>query len=247
EFWGNLTDWAQASLFGALALVFFAAGRSLLDTVEPALQRLSGVLWALSVISLGGALYVLFDPILGYDVDTTWTLLGAVTAVAGGLMLRRSESVAQHLVFFAAVMTTLMSLLQTGAEPEVFVFGFATWGIGFVWLLVTRAGVLRPPAAGVVLGAVTMLVGAQIAAVEGSTVTFGVLLGVATAALFATAGIVMRERLAIILGGVGIFWFVPQAMFHFFGETFGGMFGLFVSGIAIVALAIWFSRHKEAL
>jgi hypothetical protein len=36
-------------------------------------------------------------------------------------------------------------------------------------------------------------------------------------------------------------------MFHFFGETFGGMFGLFVVGLAIVVLAIWFSRHREAL
>jgi hypothetical protein len=36
-------------------------------------------------------------------------------------------------------------------------------------------------------------------------------------------------------------------MFHFFGEAFGGMLALFVSGLAIIALAIWFARHREAL
>jgi len=247
EFWGNLTDWAQASLFGALALVFMAAGSALLDAEEPALGRLSSVLWAASVIALGGALYVLFDPIAGLSIDTTWTLVGAIAAVVGGLMLRRQTSVAQHVVFFAGVTTALMSLLYVGLEPELFVFGFVAWGIGLVWIMVTRAGVLAPPTVGIVLGAIAMLYGAQMVAFEGEIETFGVLLGVVTAALFATAGIVMRERLAIVLGGIGIFWFVPQAMFHFFGETFGGMFGLFVSGLAIVALAIWFSRHKEAL
>ncbi len=247
EYWGNLTDWAQASLFGALALVFFAAGRTLLDAAEPALTRLSGVLWAGSVFALGGALYVVFDPILGYSVDTTWTLIGAGLSVVGGFMLRRQMSVAQHAVFFAAVMTAFVSVVHLGAEPEMFVYGFVVWGIGLTWILVSRSGVLQPLGTGMVLGAMAMLTGSQIAVGEGDIVSFGLVLGLATAALFATAGIVMREKLAIILGGIGIFWFVPQAMFHFFGETFGGMFGLFVTGVAIVALAIWFSRHKEAL
>ena len=92
-----------------------------------------------------------------------------------------------------------------------------------------------------------MLVGAQMASGGGDMTTFGVLLGLATAALFAAAGVTMREKLLIILGGIGIFWFVPQAMFHFFGETFGGMFGVFVTGMLIIGLAIWFGRHREAL
>ncbi len=247
EYWGNLTDWAQAGLFGALAIVLFATGQALFDAEEPALGRLSSVLWAGSIFAVGGVLYTVFDPIIGYSPETTWTLVGLITAGGGGLMLRRRVSVPQHLMLFVAVMITLMSALNLGASPEVFVFGFVTWGAGLVWLLVSRAGVLQPTDTGVVLGAIAMLVGAQIAAAEGGAETFGIVLGLATAGLFAGAGVMMREKLAIILGGIGIFWFVPQAMFHFFGETFGGMFGLFLSGIAIVALAVWFSRHKEAL
>ncbi len=247
EFWGNLTDWAQAGLFLALAIVLFATGKVLFDADEPALGRLSSVLWAGSVFALGGVIYIAFDPILDYSPETTWTLVGLITAVVAGLMLRRRTSVPQHLMLFIAVIVTLMSALNLSASPEAFVFGFVTWGAGLVWLLVSRAGVLQPTSTGVVLGAIAMLIGAQTAAAEGGADTFGIFLGLATAGLFAGAGVVMREKLAIILGGIGIFWFVPQAMFHFFGETFGGMFGLFLSGIAIVALAVWFSRHKEAL
>jgi hypothetical protein len=71
------------------------------------------------------------------------------------------------------------------------------------------------------------------------------MLGLASAALFAAAGVALKERATIVLGGIGIFWFVPQAMFHFFGDAFGGMFGLFLSGLAIVALAIWLGRRRE--
>ena len=63
----------------------------------------------------------------------------------------------------------------------------------------------------------------------------------------AAVGVALKEKQTIVVGGIGIFWFVPQAMFHFFGEAFGGMFGLFLSGLAIVGLAIWLGRRKEAL
>lgn len=247
EFWGNLSDWAQAGLFGALGVLLFAAGAALLDTAEPALRRLSSVLWAGSALALGGGCYIVFDPILSYSAATTWTLIGAAGVVAGGLMLHRQESVAQHVVLFAAAMITIMSMLNLGPDPEMFVYGLVAWAFGLIWILVTRAGVLRPTTTGMVLGAIGMLYGAQMAAFEGEAGAFGILLGLATAALFATAGVMLKERLTIVLGGIGIFWFVPQAMFHFFGEAFGGMVGLFVSGLAIVGLAVWFSRHREAL
>lgn len=247
EFWENLSDWAQATLFAALAFALFVGGAVLLDTREPALRRLSTVLWAGGVIALGGTLYVLFDPIAGLSVDATWSLVGLIAAVVGALMLRRQPSVPQHIMLFAAVLTAGASFLNLAADPEVAIYGFGVWGFGLAWVLASRAGVLPPLNSGVVLGALTMLVGAQIAGAEGELTTLGVLLGLGTAGFFATAGVMLRERLLIILGGIGIFWHVPQAMFHFFGETFGGMFGIFVTGMLIIGLAIWFGRHKEAL
>ena len=247
EFWANLSDWAQGALFAALAFTLFVGGAVLLDTLEPALRRLSTVLWAGSVIALGGAMYVLFDPILDLSVEATWSLVGLVAAIVGALMLRKQPSVPQHVMLFAAVLTAGASFLNLTVDPEIAVHGFVVWGFGLVWVLVSRAGVLVPLNAGVVLGALTMLVGAQITGAEGDMTTVGVLLGLATAALFATAGVTMREKLLIILGGIGIFWSVPQAMFHFFGETLGGMFGIFVTGMLIIGLAIWFGRHREAL
>ncbi len=246
EFWTNLSDWAQASLFGALALVLFAGGAALVGSAEPALQRLSGVLWAGCVGSLAGALFIVFDLIAGIRVELSSTLIGAIATAIAAAMLWKQRSVIQHVVLFAAALTTVVSLLTLGPEPELFVYGFVVWAYALIWLLVARAEVLPSPTVGIVLGGIAMLYGAQIAAIEDAAV-IGILLGLATAGLFATAGVVFRERLAIIFGGIGIFMFVPQAMFHFLGETFGGMFGLFLSGLIIIALAIWFGRHREAL
>jgi hypothetical protein len=247
EFWNQLTDWAQASLFGGLALALFGAGTALRDAREPALSRLSAVLWAGSIIALGGTLFMLFDPIAGLEPEVAWTLIGAVASVAAGLMYRWRASVVQHIVLFAAVLTLLVSLLTLGPEGEIFFFGLVVWGYGLVWILVTRSGLLQPQSTGMVLGATAMLVGAQITVGDGAMNTVGTLLGIGTAALLAVVGIMLKEKLPIILGGVGIFWFVPQTMFHFFGEAMGGMFGLLVSGLLLIGLAIWFGRHREAL
>lgn len=245
EFWGTLSDWAQASLFGALAVALFAAGTALRDVIEPALSRLSGVLWAGSIVALGGTLFMLFDPIAGLEPEVVWTLVGAIAAVGAGVMYRSRPSVAQHVMLFAAVLTTIVSLLTLGPEAEIFFFGLVVWAYGLVWIMVSRSGVLQPLGSGMVLGAFAMLIGAQMAVGDGASV--GTLLGLATAGLLAGAGVMLKEKLTIILGGIGIFWFVPQTMFHFFGEAMGGMFGLFVSGLLLIGLAIWFGRHKEAL
>jgi hypothetical protein len=247
EFWVNLSDWAQASLFGALAIALFVGGTALLDSAEPAFERLSGVLWAGSVVAIGGALFIVLDAITGLSAPLTWTMIGFVGIVAGAPMLWRQETVMQHVVLFASVLMAIVSLIALGPDVEIFVYGFATWSVGLIWALVSRAGALQPSGSGMVLGVASMFVGAQMTAGGGDYVTFGVVLGLATAALLATAGVMLKEKLSIVLGGAGIFMFVPQAMFHFFGETFGGMFGLFLAGLALVGLAIWFGRHKEAL
>lgn len=247
EFWANLSDWAQAALFGALAIALFAGGTALLESSELAFKRLSGVLWAGSVVAIGGTLFIVLNPIAELSAPLTWTLIGVVGIAAGAPMLRRHESVMQHVILYASVVTTIVSLIALGPDVEIFVYGFVVWSVGLIWALVSRAGVLQPSGSGIVLGVASMFTGSQMAAGGGDYVTFGVLLGLATAALLATAGVILKEKLAIVLGGVGIFMFVPQAMFHFFGEAFGGMFGLFLSGLALVGLAIWFGRHKEAL
>ena len=246
EYWGNLSDWAQAALFAVLSLVLFSAGGVIVDNDEPALRRLSSVLWAGSVVALGGALYIVFDPIADMSVEASWLSIGMTTGVVSGLMLWRQKMPAQHIVLFAATVTTLTSGVVMIGEPEPFVAGLLVWGLGLTWILISRSGLLQPVSTGVLLGAITMLYGAQITSFDGRE-TLGIALGLVTAGMFATAGIVLKEKLMIVLGAVGIFVYVPQAMFHFFGETFGGMFGLFVVGLAIVALAIWFSRHREAL
>ncbi len=246
EFWANLDDWAQASLFGALSFALIVAGAQLLDTTEEALARLSGVLWTAGLAALVGALYIAFDPIAGLSIELTWTLTSAIAAGIAAAMMWKKPSVLQHIVLFATSLATIVSLLTLGPEPELFVYGFVVWAFGLAWILVARAGVLPSLNAGMVLGGAAMLYGAQIAAVE-DTATFGVFLGLATAGVLAGAGVVLKEKLTIILGGIGIFMFVPQAMFHFFGEEMGAMFGLFFSGLLIIGLAVWFGRHKEAL
>jgi len=247
EFWEKLNDWTQASLFAGLSLVLFVAGAALLDALEPAIKRLSAVLWSASVVSLGGMVFIISDAVAGYDEPLTWSLIGSIAALAAGFMLWRQESTTQHVTLFAATIIAIASLLALGPNPDFFFYGLVVWVFGLVWAAASRFGLLRPRDPGMVLGSLSMLVGAQMAVDDSGLSTAGVLLGLATAGLLAGAGIVLREKLTITLGGIGIFWFIPQAMFHFFGEAMGAMFGLLISGVLLIGLATWFARHKEVL
>lgn len=245
EYWGTLAYWAQATLFAVLSFSLLAGGSVLLDEPEPALRRLSGVLWAGSVVALSGAMWVLFDPIGGLSVEATWTMIGLGAALAAGAMHWRQPSVVQHITLYAAAMTGVIWLMNLATAIEVFAYGFLVWGIGLAWGLAARSGLLVPGRVGMVIGAISMFYGAQLVGFDGDFEALGIWLGLVTATLFAVGGVVLREKATIIVGGIGIFWFVPQAMFHFFGETFGGMMGLFLSGLTIIGLAIWFSRNRE--
>ncbi len=97
------SDWAQTAMFGALLLMLFAAGATILDHEEPALRRLSSVLWSVGVVAMVGAFYIVFDPILGMSVAATWMTIGAISSVVAGVMLWRQEMPAQHIVLFGAI------------------------------------------------------------------------------------------------------------------------------------------------
>ncbi len=245
EHWGTLDYWAQAALFAALSFALFAGGRALLTSDEPALGRLSSVLWAGSVVALGGAMWVLFEPIGEFSIEATWTMIGLGTTAVAASMYRVQRSVIQHVVLYASALFAVIWVLTFVSDLEAWAYGFLVWGIGLAWALVSRAGLLQPGLLGMVIGAISMFAGAQTISFGSDVEAVGIWLGLLTAALFAAGGVALQERGTLIIGAIGIFWFVPQAMFHFFGETFGGMIGLFLSGLAIVGLAIWFSRERD--
>lgn len=246
EFWNNLADWAKAGLFSALAVALFTAALPLLDSKESAFLRLCGVLWAGAIVAGSGALFIVLDSIGGIDVSWTWVIVGAVASIAGGTMLRYRVGVVLHVILFAAVVTTITALLTVAGDPEPFFVGLSIWGVGLVWLLFNRADLLQPAATGLLLGGMGMLLGPFFTNAGGGYETITVLLGLASAASLAAAGAYAREKLLVVVGGLGVFMYVPRAMFHFFGDAMGAMFGLFVVGLLLVAAAIGFARHREA-
>ena len=244
--WEELGDWAQAGLFAALTGILLAGGYALISAADPALLRLSSVLWGGAVLGLGGTLFVLLDTIAGYDPDAVWVAIGAAATVLGVVLLHRHHSVLQHVVLFGAVVTAVAATVALFQDSEGVVHGIAVWAVGLAWIVATRRRLLRPLPVGMTLGTFSMLLGAQMV-MDGSDISaLGLMLGLATAGLLATMGVVLREKFTIILGGVGIFWFVPQTMFHYLGEEAGGLVGVFISGLMLIGLAVWTGRHRSA-
>ena len=72
----------------------------------------------------------------------------------------------------------------------------------------------------------------------------GLILGLVTAALLAGVGLIGDLRSALMLGAAGIFLFVPQTVFHFFGDAAAALVVLFVVGVALVGGAVFWARHR---
>lgn len=247
EVWENLAGWPQVALFALLSGLLFAGGAVLAGTPEAALMRLSSVLWAGSVASWSATVFLLFNEVVGWRGETATLVAGLGGAALAAFLLYRQATVLQHVALFTTSMMAVTAILGLMEGEEGSYYGLIVWGFGAVWLLLTRYEVLRPQLPGMILGTVALLLGAQMTMDISEFATLGTLFGLATAAIMAGFGIVLRDRLTVILGSVGIFWFVPQAMFHFFGEEGGALLGIFVVGVAIVGIAVWLGRHREAV
>ncbi len=243
DVWADLVWWAQAGLFLLAAVAFFGGGSFIGESGEPAAGRLASVLWTCSVAALAAAAWITVLDLVEWSEEAATMTTGAIStgyAVALFIMRRR---VLQHLVVFgsAAMLATGVAMFTSLDSQEL--AGLTYWGLGAVWLLVARRGLLPPGETGIAIGAATALFGAQI--VAGSDVeAIGLTLGLVTAALLAVVGLIGDHRSALILGAAGIFLFVPQTVFHFFGDAAAALVALFVVGVALVAGAGLWARHR---
>jgi hypothetical protein len=241
----GITLFVSLLLAAALLVAGLVVGAA---TIER-LQRMQSVLWFLSVGAFQAFAGALIEPTSKGGFLVVLLLTGAA---AGALwfLLRRSL---QQLALYGAVLGAVLVLAVPdlsfaffffGGIPDLSVTAILSMLVGGGWLALGIFGLITPPRTAMVLGSLTVLIGALILSSEIDEVAF-LLMALAGAVLLAIGN--MRSDRAV--SGIGIVGVLLGAAV-FFGEIVSGNEGSIIAlvvGVAILLAAILLGRNWGAV
>lgn len=241
QLWVDLPARGHAFMLAVLVVALLSAGAMVHGEPGTPLGRLGSFLWLLAVAAVAGMAAVVAEEMAGLEEAVQGIAITVpTTAVAMVLWVRRRRSL-QEIAVFAGLLATGASLLAlVDADLEVW-GGLLVWTSGVAWVLLAGAGVVRPARTGLVVGAVAALQGPLMMGDSGSG---GVLLGVITAGALVVASVALRETILLGLGVLGLFVFIPLAVFDVFGDQFGAPVALLLSGGLLLGIALWVARTR---
>lgn len=243
QFWADLRPWSHVALAGMLALVLLVAGAAVEGQAGTPLGRLGSFLWAVAVVAVAGTASLVADELLELE-EAAYAVTTFAPATVAGLVLwwARVRALQQLVVVVGVIATSTALLALLDVELEVW-GGILVWAIGVAWLALAWGRVVHPSRTGRVAGAIASLLGPLMA--FGAPGRFGVVLGVVTAGGLVAASVPARETVLLGLGVLGLFVFVPNAVFEFFGDQLGAPVALLASGVVLLGVSLWIARARR--
>jgi len=251
--WGEMDQPVRLAILGVAAVVTFAAGWPIFNDDDPALSRLSGVLWTLSVVAVAGLLAQGFvtDPL----DERPWSLLVVALGTAGYariLQVLRPFAPLQVAVFIATLGVfggAAIWASETGStwfDRNPWWFGIVAVVVSTAWIVAGRAGLMLPQRAAYAIGAV----GAVIAPTFVSDPpALALWLGIVVSIGLIGASVVLRHSGVLALGALGLFGYLTGTIGYYLADTVGLPAVLLLSGVVLVGVAIAVTRlrHVTAL
>jgi hypothetical protein len=245
RYWPDMATAARLGLSGAGALVFYGAGVSVSESVDPALARLRGFLWLLATAALGLSTGVLAIDAFGVSAsETVVPMCADVVAVASALLWRGRERPLQQLMFLGAVVAFAGALTAEVAGSGT--VGVTIWTVGGLYLALALTRRIPDALLAEGVGAVAVVVGVMMTASEWQA--FGLPFAAATAlgllALAVVPGLARTTAeiaLLAVSGGIAFLFFVPATV-GYFAQDAGGATGIAIWIVGAALLAIG-ARH----
>ena len=253
--WSRVGPWAHLGILVGATALFLLAGFSVRRVREPAIQRLAGVAWFLSVLCAAGAAgYATYDLIFSFtpaDQDAAAVtalgvgLVASLYATALWLIRRRALQVT---AVFGGLVTLICGAVATAAggravDGAFLACALALWGFGLAWAVLGWRRYLEPMWAAVPLGAVLALVAPALA-----TGPYGWMYAVAviTAGTAMALSVPLRNTVFLGLGAVAMFGYVTSVAVQYFHQSLGVPAALSVVGAVIIVLAVVTARLTRA-
>jgi hypothetical protein len=244
----DLAVGARVAVLAVPALLAAAAGWFAGREHDPAFERLGSVLWALSVGLLAATMAEVFVDVL-HDGDAPRH--GGVLFVAGIALVWAAAAYAmrhlplQHAVAFGAALATTLGVLDAArsgrdAGWSSLWWGLAVWLFGAAWFGAGLWRLMIPPVVAQILGAATLLVGAQI--IRGDETVIALWLGLASAGAILAIGVARSDALVLMIGAVGLFQWSPQIATYYLEPAIGTEVTLMIVGLLLLGVAGVFTK-----
>src|SRR6266545_4717603 len=224
--WAHLGLLARSTLLLVTVTVLAAGGWWANGQRAASVRRLGAVLWFLAVAAVAGFAEVVADQVLHQSHGLQHVIAGLAATAAGVLFWRLRVSSLQQVA-------VLVSLLATVTAVVV------------AWLLLGSRRLLIPARTAEVLGALAMLLGAE--TVRGGELrSWGLALGLLSAAALVGAGAAARRTVLLSVGAVGLFVFLFDATLTWFGRGATVPLALLVTGGALLLVAVLTGRIRRS-
>ena len=168
--------------------------------------------------------------------------VGLFLAIAGAAAPLRARDDRIILMVVAGI-GALQAVPQTivwFAEEAGIITGLVMWAIGGTLLALAGRRVIHTPLLAQIAGGLLVVGGAAVTGAQ--SVAFATVFGMATAVALIGVGTLPDHVLTSIFGSVGLLVNVPWAIRHFFPGEGRVPLLIFVSGMLIVGVAVWFNH-----
>lgn len=224
---------------GAAALVtgcLLVAGGLLRRSAEAPARRAASFALLLSLAGVAATVGLLLaDVIEAGETATVLVTLGLTAVVAGAIYVAVREALQQVGLAIATVsFVVAVPASQEWGEGPVIPLLLASLGV--VWLALTRAGVLTPPAVGWVIGSVLTLAVGLASADENVAVWAGV--GVAVALGLVVLATALDSRWVLGVAVMGLLVWIPTTVTMLFEGSVAVPIAILVTGIVTLGVVV---------
>jgi len=256
--WNDIGRAGQGGVLAAAAVFFFLVGIIVRQVREPAIQRLAGVAWFLSVVGVAGAVWLGLYRAPGQPDAVTAVAVGtAVTLYAAALWLIR-RSALQNLALFAGLVITILGIAAvitapagTGPAPSpapapnlptpVLAIALPLWVLGLAWAGLGWRRYVGPLWVTVPSGVILALIAPSFAA---GHYGWMYVIGTATAAAAMAASVPLRNTPLLALGALAMFGYLTAVAARYLHQSLGGPSALAITGVLIIGLAVFGAMSK---
>jgi hypothetical protein len=254
--WNDIGRAGQGGVLAAAAVFFFLVGIIVRQVREPAIQRLAGVAWFLSVVGVAGAVWLGLYRAPGQPDAVTAVAVGtAVTLYAAALWLIR-RSALQNLALFAGLVITIVGIAAVIAAPggpgpapasapdlptPVLAVALPLWVFGLAWAGLGWRRYVGPLWVTVPSGVILALIAPSFAAGH-----YGWMyaIGTATAAAAMAASVPLRNTPLLALGALTMFGYLTAVAARYLHQSLGAPSALAITGVLIIGLAVFGAMSK---
>jgi hypothetical protein len=240
--WDTIRSWGHVAIFAAAAAFFLMAGSAVRNVREPAIQRMAGVAWFLSVAGVAGAAGSATLDVHGNPGTYTILIVGTSAAVyAAALWFARPRALQNAALFSGLVVTicgVILAAAARGAGPAL-AYGLALWAFGLGWAWLGWQRYAEPARVSMALGTALALTAPGFAAGEHGWMYA---IAIASAGAAMAASVPLRSTPLLAMGTLAMFGYVTALVLTYFRQALGIPAALAITGGLIISLAAGTAR-----